>query len=142
MDVPGSPDFAGIKKALNRAMSFAITTDMRKTVNAKIDSIDRMILLYKADAAAGRGTVAGLQNAMAYLKKAASLRPGEIEANLINQKLDSVQKQMNLLQPDTVAEPPKKSKPAVKSEPNQTIETIATEKHATPKEAAPVKKSP
>ena len=86
--------------------------------------------------------MAGLQNAMAYLKKAASLRPGEIEANLINQKLDSVQKQMNLLQPDTVAEPPKKSKPAVKSEPKQATVSPTAEKHEAPKEAVPVKKSP
>ena len=142
IDVPGSPDFAGIKKALNRAMSFAITTDMRKTVNAKIDSIDRMILLYKADAAAGRGTVDGLQNAMAYLKKAAALRPGEIEANLINQKLESVRKQLNLLQPGKVSNPPKKPKPVVKPEPKQATVSPTAEKHEAPKETVPVKKSP
>ena len=140
MDVPGSPDFVGIKKALNQAMSYAINTQMRKTAIAKIDSIDRMILVYKADAAAGRGTVEGLHDAQTYLKRAASLRPGEIEAKLIGEKLDSVQKQLNLLQPGKAVTPKKEQpKPAVKSGQDQADD--AKEKQETPIEKAPENKS-
>jgi hypothetical protein len=140
MDVPGSPDFVGIKKALNQAMSYAINTQMRKTAIAKIDSIDRMILVYKADAAAGRGTVDGLHDAQTYLKRAAALRPGEIEAKLISEKLDSVQKQLNLLQPGKAVTPKKEQpKPAVKSGPDQADD--AKEKQEPPIKKAPEKKS-
>ena len=140
MDVPGSPDFVGIKKALNQALSYAITTDMRKTAIAKIDSIDRMILVYKADAAAGRGTVEGLEDARAHLKKAALLRPGEIEAKLINEKLDSVNKQLNLLQPGKSAVPKKEQpKPAVKTGSDKSDSD--KEKNETPIETAPESKS-
>ena len=138
MDVPGSPDFVGIKKALNQAMTYAITTEMRKTAIAKIDSIDRMILVYKADAAAGRGTVDGLQDAQAYLNKAASLRPGEIEAKLISEKLESVNKQLNLLQPGKAVAPKKEQpKPTEKAEPDQADK----EQKETPIEKTPEQKS-
>jgi colicin import membrane protein len=54
MEVPGMPDFIGIKSYLNRALSFATTEALRQTAHARINQIDRMILFYKADVAGGR----------------------------------------------------------------------------------------
>ena len=67
MEVPGMPDFVGIKSYLNRALSFATTEDLRQTAHRRINQIDRMILLYKADVAAIKGTRASLETALDYL---------------------------------------------------------------------------
>jgi hypothetical protein len=64
-----------------------------------------MILLYKADAAASKGTVAGLETAIKYLDQASTLGPDDIEAKLIKQKLASIQKLKEMLSPK-----PKKTK--------------------------------
>ncbi len=99
MEVPGLPDFTGIKSYLNRALSYATTGALRNTANARINSIDLMILLYKADAVASKGTVAGLETAIKYLDQASRLGPDEIEAKLIKQKLASIQKLKEILSP-------------------------------------------
>ena len=113
MEVPGLPDFLGIKSYLNRALSYATTEALRNTAKARINSIDLMILLYKADAAASKGTVAGLETAIKYLEQASTLGPDEIEAKLIKQKLASIQKLKEMLSPK-----PKKSK-SVKDKPEK-----------------------
>jgi hypothetical protein len=99
MEVPGLPDFAGIKSYLNRALSYATTDALRNTAKTRINSIDLMILLYKADAAASKGTVAGLDTAIKYLDQASTLSPDEIEAKLIKQKLASIQQLKEILSP-------------------------------------------
>jgi hypothetical protein len=113
MEVPGLPDFVGIKSYLNRALSYATTDALRNTAKARINSIDLMILLYKADAAASKGTVAGLETAIKYLDQASTLGPDEIEAKLIKQKLASIQKLKEMLSPK-----PKKTK-SVKDKPEK-----------------------
>ena len=88
MEVPGMPDFVGIKSYLNRALSFATTDDLRQTAHRRINQIDRLILLYKADVAAARGTRNALESALGYLDQAAGLNPDEIETELIQKKKD------------------------------------------------------
>ena len=90
MEVPGMPDFVGIKSYLNRALSFATTEDLRQTAHVRINHIDRLILLYKADVAATKGTRSGLEAALGYLDQAAKLNPDEIETELIKKKKASI----------------------------------------------------
>jgi hypothetical protein len=90
MEVPGMPDFVGIKSYLNRALSFATTEDLRQTAHVRINHIDRLILLYKADVAATKGTRSGLEAALGYLDQAAQLNPDEIETELIKKKKASI----------------------------------------------------
>ncbi len=90
MEVPGMPDFVGIKSYLNRALSFATTEDFRQTAHGRINQIDRLILLYKADVAATKGTRSGLEAALGYLDQAAKLNPDEIETELIKKKKASI----------------------------------------------------
>ncbi|MGD1987486.1 MAG: hypothetical protein PVH74_19905 [Desulfobacterales bacterium] len=97
MAVTGMPDFVGIKSYLNRALSFAITDEHRQTAHARIDQIDRMILLYKADVAATKGTRSGLETALDYLDQAAGLNPDEIESELIKKKKASIHKLLETL---------------------------------------------
>lgn len=90
MEVPGMPDFVGIKSYLNRALYFATTDDLRQTAHGRINQIDRLILLYKADVAATKGTRTGLETAIDYLDQASKLDPDEIEIELIQKKKASI----------------------------------------------------
>jgi hypothetical protein len=86
MEVPGMPDFVGIKSYLNRALLFATTKSLRQTAEARINQIDRLILFYKADVAATKGTRAGLEAALGYLDEVAKLNPDDIETERIKKK--------------------------------------------------------
>ena len=101
MEVPGMPDFVGIKSYLNKALSFATTEELQQTVHARINHIDRLILLYKADVAATRGSRAGLEMALKYLDQAAELNPDEIETELIQKKKTSIGELLNMLKETT-----------------------------------------
>lgn len=97
MEVTGMPDFVGIKSYLNRALSFATTRERRQTTHARIIQIDRMILFYKADVAATKGTRTGLEAALNYLDQAAKLDPDDIETELIKKKKASIRKLLETL---------------------------------------------
>jgi len=83
---PGFPDFEEIKKYLEKTLKYAHTSDLRKSVYARIDGIDIAIYMYKADVAASRGTTADLEIALAHLASAATLNPDENLLELIEQK--------------------------------------------------------
>jgi hypothetical protein len=91
MNLPGMPDFVGIKSYLNRSLVYAINEQQRQIAIARLNAVDRIILLYKADVAASKGSIAGLTAAKKYLTGAAKLDPDEIQSNLIKQKLASIQ---------------------------------------------------
>ena len=97
MEVPGMPEFVGIKSYLNRALSFATTEDLRQTAHRRINQIDRMILFYKADVAATKGTRSGLKAALGYLDQVAKLDPDDIETELIKKKKASIRELLNTL---------------------------------------------
>jgi hypothetical protein len=97
MEVPGMPDFVGIKSYLNKALSFATTEELQQAAHARINHIDRLILLYKADVAAIKGSRSGLEAALDYLEQAARLNPDEIESELIQKKKASIRELLNML---------------------------------------------
>jgi hypothetical protein len=82
---------------LNRALSFATTEHLRQIAHVRINQIDRMILFYKADVAATKGTRAGLEAALNYLNQAAELNPDDIETEIINKKKASIRELLNSL---------------------------------------------
>jgi len=90
LDVPDMPDFERIKSYLKKAQEFGITEDLRKSVDTRLRHIDLMTLVYKADVAASKGTIADLEDAMGYLGKAASLDLDDNQARLIEQKTKSI----------------------------------------------------
>ena len=101
MEVPGMPDFVGIKSYLNRALSFATTDDLRQTALGRINQIDLLILLYKADVAAIKGTRSGFETALDYLDQAANLNPDKIETELIQKKKASIRELLKILKETT-----------------------------------------
>ncbi len=94
LEVPGMPDFEGIKGYLNRAISYAVTSAATEAAFNRLNNIELMILLYKADVAADKATLSGLKDAKHYLDQAAALSKNDLQTNIITQKIDAVNKQM------------------------------------------------
>jgi hypothetical protein len=90
LDVPGLPDFDGIRTYLNKSLSFAITPELQKEASMRLDRIDRMVLIYKADIAINKDNIPELKAALEYLNRASSLGPDSIESELIRQKIESI----------------------------------------------------
>lgn len=88
---PGIFDFTDIKIYLHRALLYASTAEHRKAVQIRLNRIDRVILYYKAEVAASKGSIASLQAAVDFLDQAAALEPDEIEAELIEKKKQAIQ---------------------------------------------------
>jgi hypothetical protein len=103
MDASGAPNFEDVKTYLTRSLQYATTAEMRTRARTRIQTIDRLTLLYKADVAAGRGTMEGYRAALASLQQAETLSPDEIEANLIQEKIQSIEKQMAALEQSKTA---------------------------------------
>jgi len=97
LEVPGIPDFKGIKSYLNRALSYAVTSAATEAAYNRLNNIELLILLYKADVASGKATLSGLKDAKHYLDQAARLSKNELQTNIITQKIDAVDKQIAAL---------------------------------------------
>jgi len=90
VEVSGIPDLNGIKKYLNIALTYATTKESIKIANARLNNIDLMVLLYKAEVAASKPTISDLENAKGYLAEAAGLDLDDFQIDLINQKTVSI----------------------------------------------------
>ncbi len=90
LQVPGMPDFEGIRAYLNTAMSYATSAEANQIAQARLNHIDLMILMYKADVAAGKGTVADLEDAKGYLVEAAELDIDDLQLDLVEQKVAAI----------------------------------------------------
>jgi len=94
LKVPGIPDFEGIKKYLNKAMLYKTTPDSAEAVYSRLNNIDLMILLYKADVAASKPTLSDLKEAKGFLSEAGRLDLNGAKLDLINEKMDDVDKKI------------------------------------------------
>jgi hypothetical protein len=97
LQVDGLPDFEGIKAYVNQALAFSVTDEMREMGLARLHSIDRMILIYKADVAASKGTMEDLQAARQLLKDADAISRQAAEEALIAEKIKAVEQAMAAL---------------------------------------------
>ena len=91
LEKPGMPDFEGIKAYLNKAVPYAVTEKHRKLVTARLNNIDQMILLIKADVAASKETIADHEAALEYLKQAEALDVDGSKSALIKEKVAAVE---------------------------------------------------
>ncbi len=87
LDVPGIPDFEGIKSALQMALEYGSTNALKMIANERLYNIDRLIFTYKADVAASRGSIDDLNTAIGFLGKVARLTSDEGQKALIIQKI-------------------------------------------------------
>ncbi|MES0446167.1 MAG: hypothetical protein ABUJ92_06445 [Desulfobacterales bacterium] len=99
LEVSGMPDFKGVKKYLNRALSYATPDTPMEAAYARLNNIELMILLYKADVAASKATISDLKDAKVYLTQTSKLELDEPQAEMIKQKIDAIDAMIADLQP-------------------------------------------
>lgn len=102
--VPGLPDFAGIKTYLNKALAYATTPAANEAVFSRLNNIELMVLLYKADVSASKPTLSDLNQAKGFLSEAARLGIDDLKVDLIHQKMDAVDQQIAALKAKQAAE--------------------------------------
>jgi len=90
-------DFKTIKSDLYKAIKFAPTIHDKKEAKARLNNIDFMFLIYKADAAAGKKTVKGCEAALKNLSKAAAYGPDKEQRELLNKKTAEINKQLSAI---------------------------------------------
>lgn len=86
LDVPGLPDFEGVKAYLNQALAYATTEKLAANARGRLDTIQLMVLLYKADVAVSKDTIEGLESALRLLKEASGLDADALQKERIIQK--------------------------------------------------------
>ena len=104
LDVPGIPDFEGIKATLKTALEYGATDALRTNAYERLDNIDRLILTYKADVAASRGTIDDLTSAIGFLKEAEKLTPDKTQEELVAQKIAAHEAAITALEEQAAAE--------------------------------------
>jgi len=92
LEVPGMPDFKGVKIYLQKATKFATSEKLLNEAERRIQSIDFMVLIYKADLMEDTGTLSGFEDAIRYLNGAASMSTDKTEAEIVQKKIAAVQK--------------------------------------------------
>ena len=98
LEVPGLPDFEGIKGYLHQAEAYVVTGDMKTAVTSRLNNIERMTLLYKAEVAISRGTVDSLQSGIKLLKDADAIAASDIQSQEILQKIEAAREQIAALE--------------------------------------------
>jgi colicin import membrane protein len=94
LEVSGLPDFEGIRYYLNKALPYATSNETKDIAIGRLNNIDLMILLYKSDVAADKGTVSGLEDAKRYLSEASKLNVDAIKSDLIKQRIESIDNEL------------------------------------------------
>jgi len=104
MEVKGMPDFETVKFYLEQALCYSTTAKEKADVNAKINNIDFMVLMSKADAAMSKRTVASYEAALQHLGQAAKLDLEDFQQEQIKKKAALAQKTLKeLKQKETAA---------------------------------------
>ena len=89
-EVPGMPDFEGIKAYLHKALDYATDRAEMNSANIRVNTIELLVLLYKAQAAAGQATLTGLESAVDYLEEATMLDIDAAQLALVQEKIKTV----------------------------------------------------
>jgi len=105
LEAPGMPDFSGIKLYLKMALPYGISDEMRRAAFNRLNTIDMMIYLYKADVAASKGNHADFKKALEYMEKAAALELNAAQSDLVNMKIQSIKELMATLQEKNIEQP-------------------------------------
>lgn len=90
LSVSRVPDFEKIKTYLGIALPYATTETLHNAAIRRLNNIDLMLLLYRAEEAAGKGTMAALKNAKRYLDNAASLKLDQAQTKIVNLKIETI----------------------------------------------------
>jgi hypothetical protein len=96
-ETKGQPDFEAIKSELAKAIAFAPSTLHQKDAKNRLNKIECLFLIYKADVAAGKGTLEGYESAINDLNRAKTLGVEGPQKALVDEKLEKLNKTKAML---------------------------------------------
>jgi len=89
LDAPGIPDFEGMKHYINLAEPYAMTRELRDAADLRLNSMAKTLLIYKADIAVSRGSIADLEAAVGFLYKAKAMNSDKAQAESLDKKISA-----------------------------------------------------
>jgi len=96
-ETKGQPDFEAIKSELSKAIAFAPSALHQKDAKNRLNKIECLFLIYKADVAAGKGTLEGYESAINDLNRAKALGVEEPQKTIVDEKLEKLNKTKAML---------------------------------------------
>ena len=93
----GWPDFRKVNDYLRHAAAYAPTAESRMKVQARMNGLNFLVLLYKSDVALAKGTMPDLEAAREYLKKAAGYASIDYQRELIQRRRMAVERALAAL---------------------------------------------
>ncbi len=133
-EVTGQLDFKTIKSDLYQAIKFAPTRQQAKMAKTRLNKINFIFLVYKADVAAGKNTIEGCEAALKNLSKAAALRPDKDQEALLDKKTAGINDVLNSLKKNLqTKKAAKKIAPPKKLPEKASEKTLQHEKDVAPK---------
>jgi hypothetical protein len=106
LDVSGLPDYKSISDYLRHAQAYARTDDMRAAVQNRMDNIQRLSLMYKADIDMSKGTIPSLQSAVQTLKEVQRLTTEPSQLETLNRKIAAASAALAAMEAKAQAERP------------------------------------
>ena len=100
LEVSDVPAYDSIRTYLEKADKYALNASMRDAVKTRLNNIDRLLLLYKADVAINKNTPESLESALTYLKQADQLTSDKAQSELIAQKRNLIKSRQTPAIPD------------------------------------------
>jgi hypothetical protein len=88
LETKAVPDFESIKSDLDKAKDFVVTSEMEKSVDLKLNNIERMILLYKANVLLNKNTEEAIASAIKLLNRATKFTTNPTQADVISIKIE------------------------------------------------------
>jgi hypothetical protein len=138
------PDLNRVQADLEKALSFATAQEQREKVSTRMDSLEALVLQYKANIAVERGTPEDLAAAAAILSEALKLDMNEQQKEMIENRIEDLKMQreeMIALEAEAEAAAAAETE-AVAEEESAEAESAAGEETAppekTPEEGAPI----
>jgi hypothetical protein len=98
LDAPGGPDFAKISRHLRQAILYASTKESRNLAQLRLNSMNFLSLLHKADVALTKGKLPDLRTAKAYLEEADSYAVMDYQSELIRTRQATLDKMIAALE--------------------------------------------
>ena len=87
----GVPDLEKVQATLDEAMAFATAGEQRDAVSSRLDSMEALVLQYKANVAVKRGTSKDVAAAIGILQEALRLDTEESEKAMIQSRIEYLQ---------------------------------------------------
>jgi hypothetical protein len=93
LETEGLPDFNSIKRNLDIAKDYVVTSQMNDNVNLRLNNIERMLLLYKASVLLSKNTEESIESAIKLYNRAAKFATNQTQLDVISIKIERAGKQ-------------------------------------------------